>query len=459
MENVFDDTTVTKHPLYKINLKLNHDCPIYDFTPLSHHTPSKPEPVIDLGNGIASPVGQINISPFEPVIDTGSAQPLTPSGSYQPYQPVEGPASVQTPSVAESAPESGFTSEILDKIIHEPTISVVKTPEDKPEVNLPPPSPIKITGTIDPYSSSNICFTHTNPSQGLESGRNIIDYVEYETDGNYKMEITIHAWEPIVFGELRAGKCGLGSQRGLDVINEVTKTVKIRIELQKCQMDDDYNLKLLRSIDSMNQPILIEFVTIKSRDKPDSFIGHYKLAAAALYHEDYILDFNTESLDVEQTIVIPSGDIIKQANNLQFTFMTFTDQSYEQKTYHSKSLSPPDWPTFLEITPTNGFNPDMMASTPELCFLRDITNNNMVLLWDMQKGEANGVDGQVCVPGLRYMPQMGQWRYTLNFNQALGYSQGTTNHNKFQLTCNLRVCANVFDNPCQNLINVCNYII
>jgi len=308
-----------------------------------------------------------------------------------------------------------------------------------------------VTGTIDPSSQSNIAFTADNPSDGLLAGENIIKYIEYETDGNYKMEVKLHATEAIIFGSLRAGKCAYSTHRGIDVLDETMNDVMIRIDLAKCQLVCDENTALLRSIDAMNQPIEIEFTLAKVRNDPETLFAHYKIAAAALYHEDYILDFNTHSKHVEQTIVLPSGDIVSQQHNLQFTFMTFTNDDFTQKTYNSQTISPPDWPTYLEICPTNGFTPDKMVSIPELCFLRDVTNNNMVLLWDMQKSDQ-------CVSGLVYMPEQGLWQYALNFNQAMGYEAGSITHNNFQLTCNIRVCSNIFGNACEQILEACQYV-
>ena len=103
------------------------------------------------------------------------------------------------------------------------------------------------------------------------------------------------------------------------------------------------------------------------------------------------------------------------------------------------------------MCPTNGFTVGKMINVPEICFIKDLTNSNTVMMWDM------GVNGG-CVPNLRYMPATGNWQFPVNYYQIMGYTTLDHQHNKFKITCNMRVCGNIAGNPCEQQIENCNHV-
>lgn len=291
----------------------------------------------------------------------------------------------------------------------------------------------------------------------LIKGLNLISGVEVIADGNYKLKLTIDATIPVVFKDLIVGKCGRHTP-GIAILDEVSYSAAIEIDMaicqEECDLEAENNLK--SSIDIMNQPIEVSFSLIEKRGD-DQVLAVYQMFPKAHYYEDYIVDFDISSGGTSQLVVDNNGAPIENQGNLQFNFMTYTDNEYDRKTRSTKKVAAPGQTTFFEITPTNGFTPGKMITVPEVCFLKDMNTNEMIELWDVTNLD-------VCVPNMQYQTAYGRWQFELNLYESFGYAATRSprqhsgqNNNNFVMTCSLRVCGAIAGNDCSKILDNCGY--
>lgn len=285
-------------------------------------------------------------------------------------------------------------------------------------------------------------------------GKPIIDKIEYTTDGNYKMEIKIYASQDLHFKNFRADKCSHNTP-GVAFINYPSKEVTVQINLALCKLRCDTQ-HLTSSIEFLNSPIGISFELCDNGDPNSPVISRYELFPHTAYFEDYINDWHVPSGQTSQIVVDANGHAGIVPDNLQWSYMTFTDESFTTKTFTSKMPGAPGQYTYWEICPVNGFTPGSMVVVPEMCFLKDLDTNEMALLWDMQAQDYH------CVSNLLYKPATGIWQLPSNFykimNKAVPSDPNDGQlHNNFMVTCNMRVCGNIVGNPCQARIDSCDY--
>jgi len=308
------------------------------------------------------------------------------------------------------------------------------------------------------------------PNVGLIAGKDIVKDIIYYTDGNFKLTITLSADEPICFDNLIAGKCDVMNS-GLDIENPNTNKVTLVIDLDSCHPDFDGNnnyfspaMKFIEngffgnsgnsisktpdmesSIEDLNKPIDIMFSLIRESD--NVHLASYHLQPHTNYKEDYIIDFESQSGLSSQVAINKFGDFESIKDNLQFSFNTFTNDLYTVKNpnaeinlnYKEKSLE-----TFMEITPSNGYTLEHMLTIPEVCTMTDLTNNDQLILWDMNE--------KACVKRLKFEEATGAWRFALNFNDLVSAPS-----EKIVVSCNIHVCNNEAGNSCSDKIMACEY--
>merc|ERR1712190_625712 len=100
-----------------------------------------------------------------------------------------------------------------------------------------------------------------------------------------------------------------------------------------------------------------------------------------------------------QIILDEHSNAMEVYGNLQFNYETFTNGRYHTKE-RNLNVNPPNELTFFHITPTNGFYAGKFTNVPELCYIKDMTNDNMVKMWDLK-------DSNKCVDRLKYLPHKG----------------------------------------------------
>jgi hypothetical protein len=284
-------------------------------------------------------------------------------------------------------------------------------------------------------------------SPGIVEGQDLIYEIEYRADGNYKLEIIYKSHHPIIFNDLKVGKCNEYTP-GVAIIGKNSEEVTMEVDMAICQKECDFTGdQLMSSIDVLNQPIDIIFGI---EDETGHVVSRYHVRPNAMYHEDYIVELNTGTEDTRQLVIDDAGNFFQVEDNIQFSYMTYMSDEFVTKTPSSKSSAPPGWTTYLEIAPTNGFTPEKMTAVPEICFIKDLTNAKTLLLWDM------GANPK-CVQNLKYLTKEGAWQYPINFYHVMGYNSHQINHNSFKLTCNIRLCGNTIDNPCQQKLEMCPY--
>lgn len=285
---------------------------------------------------------------------------------------------------------------------------------------------------------------------GVVQGYDVINSINYRTDGNYKMEINMKGSVPLKIVDLVAGKCSAITP-GVSIVNAENTDTTLEIDLSICQEECDLAPnEILSSIDVLNQPLNIQF-GIADPQQPENIIAQYNIQPAAWYNEDYILEFDTGNEETRQLVIDDEGEFFQIDDNIQFSYMTYNDPDFEMKTYSTKQSAPPGQTTFMEMCPINGFTVGKMINVPEICFIKDLSNGNTVMMWDMGMEAENG-----CIPNLKYKTDKGAWQFPANYYQIFGYNtrhQG--NHNNFKITCNMRVCGNVYGNPCQAQIERC----
>lgn len=334
----------------------------------------------------------------------------------------------------------------------EPESNAEPEPESNAEPNGEP-------ATYNRPSKLELANFDGSPIQGDVQGQNVMKQITYRADGNYKMSIKFESTIQILFADdFQVGKCNKYSP-GVAFIGLNSETTILQVDLNLCQIECDFESgKLLASIDILNQPLDIKF-SLMNPDFPtdkSKILCKYHVRPSPLYREDYILEMNTQTYDCRQLVIDDTGDFYQIGDNIQFNFMTFQDSKFTIKspasTYFKKSAAP-GHTTFLEICPVNGFTPAKMITLPEICFLKDLTNENTVMMWDMS------LDDQ-CLTGLEYKTATGIWHMNLNYYEIMkakfpGYE--TPGHNNFKLTCSIRLCGNVVGNPCQHKIDECQY--
>lgn len=108
---------------------------------------------------------------------------------------------------------------------------------------------------------------------------------------------------------------------------------------------------------------------------------------------------------------------------------------------------------YLELCPINGFTSSKFMMVPEVCLIKNLHTNEVSKLWDMVS------DGDLCIPHLNYNYKYGTWQYELNLQYGNYFKMGySSNPDDYEISCNLRLCANVVGNQCLDRINSCNYI-
>ena len=374
--------------------------------------------------------------------------------NYLPYAP---PAQYAGASSPEGLPANNEINFPTPNLPNPPLGSWVGP---RPESGQPTPSfgngfgnsrPEGIMGPSAPENGQD--FEHSQMvnmgAPGVVEGTDVIKSIAYRSDGNYKLEINFKGVIPLTFVDLQAGKCSQFTP-GVSIVNADNFDTTLEIDMAICQKECDLRAEdLLSSIDVLNEPIDITF-GIQDPEDYNRVIGKYHIQPNAMYHEDYILEFNTETEETRQLVIDDSGNFFQVDDNIQFSYMTFNDDTFEEKTYSTKASAPPGYTTFIEMCPINGFTTGKMLNVPEICFIKDLTNDKTVMMWDM------GIDDG-CVANLHYETATGNWQYPANYYQIMGYSTRNMNHNNFKITCNMRVCGNVAGNACQMQIANCDY--
>lgn len=316
-------------------------------------------------------------------------------------------------------------------------------------------------------SSSGSTSTHENHGKDvdvdeleaivevLEGREDLITDVFYRADGNYKLLVKIATNYAMKFDNLLVGKCNAMSP-GVTVQNEDTTEVTLMIDMNMCQfICDKSEDELVSTIDIMNQPIDISF-GVKDHDDWRTTVGRYRVSPTCNYHEDYIIEFNTQDGFIRQLVLDTQGDLFTIEGNIQFSYMTYASEYFTDKNTNDKQISTFYEPTYVEIAPTNGFTPDKMLNLPEICFLKDLETGETKMLWDM------GNESSECHRDNRlgFDPPRGQWQFHVNFYEEMGYDMDMHHsHDNFRLTCNMRICGQTETNPCQRRIDNCGYTI
>ena len=280
------------------------------------------------------------------------------------------------------------------------------------------------------------------PQQHLVKGKSVITDIDYHTDGNYKMIINLTGNDKITFMNFRAGKCTAGSP-GVEFLDEDSYQVGIQIDLDLCQKKcDDDHTHFISAVDPLNIPITVSFDLRQGSDLEP--MSTYLIQPNALFYEDYILKL--EGNQVSQFAINNQGNIVETVDNLQFTYQTFTNSSYNIKTTTNRYSSEPGLnvktngqTNYISLLSENGFTTSKMLPIPEICV---VTNDNLRksnILWDMQNDES------ACAEDLHYDTEYGVWMFPVELQEG------------DVLSCNVRLCANVPQNECAHTLQRCRY--
>ena len=284
----------------------------------------------------------------------------------------------------------------------------------------------------------------------------LLDSVEYMVDGNYKAEIYLESTEPVSLIDFYGENCGEVGP-GIAFINKDQSSQTIMIDLSVCKEPVKYDpFKFTSSIEVLNTPIHLQFSLIPYSElgNPDVEPSVFKFEPKSQYYEDYILDWDIPTEKSRQLVMDLDGTTKIQPNNLQFNYFTYEENTFKTRTYSTKEIAAPGKSTFIKIEPTNGFYASKVLTAPELCFLKDLDTNDVVQLWDLQQSD----EDHECVEDLKYIDQEGSWEMEINFAKSLGLQDPNVNPDRFALTCNMRVCANVAGNACGRIIKNCGYM-
>jgi hypothetical protein len=269
------------------------------------------------------------------------------------------------------------------------------------------------------------------------TGRPVINSIRYSVDGNYKLKLILNSQVPINFANLFAGKCSQSNPQ-IQVINERTVETTIIVDLNMCQLENDFHsATALKTIEDLNAPIRISF---ELHDENGDLIASYVVFPHSSFWENYVLNFKLDSSLVNEVSIDSKGHQMPLMHEgLHFTYNTVRPLASEP---------------VLAITPTNGFSTMKMTSFPETCILYNAKSKKTVTLWNAAThnfGYKN--PNPNCQNKLKYHKSSGSWHMGFDF---LEHFPGA-NISDLELTCSVRMCANVNGNECFDVIDKCGY--
>lgn len=278
-----------------------------------------------------------------------------------------------------------------------------------------------------------------DPSLAKISGEPFVNSFEYFIDGNYKLTMRIHANIPLKFDELAIGKCGLNNP-GLMFVNYETFSLTVMVDLSICKkVCDEHPNTFLSATDPLNSEIDVYF---KTCDKFSGLCAEYDFKPTGDFLEDYILDFDTSTGIVEQIGIDENGNYLNGYKNLEFTFNTYHDQEFKQQKENKAINHINGEKTYIAIEPYHGFNAAHMLTIPEICLISDDYGHERIL-WDLAAVSNGNRDS--CYKDMRLQVNHGLWQF------AAEISPGE------KISCNVRLCANVPGNLCEQVVQTCDY--
>lgn len=295
---------------------------------------------------------------------------------------------------------------------------------------------------------------HISPKYYLVSGYDYLEDMSYYIDGNYKLMLRISSRLPVKFTnkEFHFGDCGMLTP-GLFFINDETYSVTLTIDLSICKQHyvktsdtDSPTSENTGTLAGLNLPIDIKFeVCDPTQAKFDIYVcSHYHFNDIhADFQEDYIVEMDTQN-HVISTYDLDNHNL--DQNPLQFNYHAYTDETYTTR-LDSDVLNTnvgDEEKSYFQIEPANGFNPAEMIYVPEICLVTNFAGEHKVL-WDL--GNVVNKNKNTCYDGLRYNFNQGTWQFS---EKVL---PGEI------VTCDMRLCANVPGNLCQNVVETCDYSI
>ena len=286
------------------------------------------------------------------------------------------------------------------------------------------------------------------------------------------MHIVLRGKKKLIFHDLRVGNCHFGdydhSGSGLPSNSTAALTVKrmntlnpeIIAKLEYCHPTDISGLgnNWELAMDYFNTPVTISFDLLEpedgtiTRQEPGSMSPLTKSQFAASYNFQFNSDFydkfkvilNLRMQEMTCSHYNNRGFPKQVPHNLQFQLEELFDRKDKKHEFLKNDID-------IRLSPSNGFNSNLLKFIPQACFVRDPWQNKKLRLWQM--GKYDNVD---CFKGVEYNENNNSWRFGLNFTKIME-SKRLITHKEFVISCEVMVCGNLSGNTCSKVIEGCGY--